>query len=28
LVHPDPSQLNLYTKNSGNYEVKGRYAPG
>jgi hypothetical protein len=28
LVHPDPSELNLYTKNSGIYEVTGRYSPG
>jgi hypothetical protein len=27
LVHPDPSQLNLFTKNSGLYAVSGRYAP-
>jgi hypothetical protein len=28
LVHPDPSQLNIWTKESGRYEVVGRYAPG
>jgi hypothetical protein len=27
LAHPDPTQLNLYTKSSGKYEVTGRYIP-
>ena len=27
LRHPDPTELNLFTKNSGRYEVSGRYMP-
>jgi len=27
LDHPDPSELNAWTKNSGRFEVTGRYAP-
>jgi hypothetical protein len=27
LVHPDPTELNLWTKNSGRFEVSGRYTP-
>jgi hypothetical protein len=28
LVHPDPSQLNLWTKETGRFEVTGWYSPG
>jgi hypothetical protein len=28
LVHPDPTELNEYTKGCGLYEVSGRYSPG
>lgn len=27
LKHPDPTQLNLWTKKSGHFEVSGRYVP-
>jgi len=28
LKYPNPSELNIWTKNSGRFEVSGRYTPG